>query len=134
MKSLSQITAFVTLASLAQAQAPADAPAYKETVKLFQTNIEGKWTEVVLRKKMIDITFIPEGATDNTWVDYWMDGHYSTEIRSNGLIFFELSMTLHVPKFVDNYYYLIWLSLYNDYLTNLKADGNQYYETYTCTI
>ena len=80
------------------------------------------------------IVFIREGATDNTWVDYWMDGSYSTIIRSDSEIYLELEMILHVPKLEDDYRYMIWFQFENDYLTRLKDDYNQYYESYSCTI
>ena len=125
---------FITLIAVAVAQAPADAPKYNETVKLFTMNQEGKWTGIVIRKKTVDITFIPEGATDNTWVDHWMSGHYSTLIQSDGELYFELSITHHIPSFNSNWYYMIWLQLYDEYLTDLKNDSEDYWESYACTI
>ena len=54
-----------------------------------------------INRKQVNLTFIPEGATDNTWVDYWMNGSYSTLVRSDGDRSWEISMTLHTPTFVD---------------------------------
>lgn len=107
---------------------PTDAPEYTETVKLYSLTQEGKWTGTVTRKKTVPITFIREGATDNTWVDYWMDGQYSTLIISNGEgkegteLEWELQMTLHVPDMKDEYRYMIWFQFFDEYLTNLKDD------------
>lgn len=65
------------------------------------------------------ITFIREGATENTWVDYWMDGTYSTMIVSNGAenkptqYNWELKITLHVPDLKDEYRYMIWFQFFD---------------------
>jgi hypothetical protein len=65
----------------------------------------------------VKLDFIPEGATDNTWVNYWMDGSYSTLIRSAKDYDLEISMTLHVPSFTDQAFYMMWLQLYDEPLT-----------------
>lgn len=93
----------LALITLISAQAPADAPKFIET-----TYIDTK-DNVSVRKKQVNITFIPEGATDNTWVDFWMDGSYSTLIRSDKEIYWEVSMSLHVPTFVPGAFYTVWL-------------------------
>ena len=92
------------------------------------------WNKIVIRKKTTDIVLIPEGATDNTWVDYWMDGHYSTLIRSDNDNYLELSLTLHVPSFKSESWYMIWFSLFDEPLTIQKNDFTNYYETYQCSI
>ncbi len=71
----------------------------QQQVKYNTTNYTEPTTNVKIFKKYTNITFIPQGATDNTWVDYWMDGNYSTLIRSDKQTYFELQMTLHVPNF-----------------------------------
>lgn len=94
--------------SFSWAQVPANAPRYDESVHLYNTNQEGNWTKLVIREKTVNLTFIPEGATDNTWVDHWMDGSYSTLIRSDNLYYFELEMRLHVPYFSSGFLYMLW--------------------------
>ena len=96
---------------------PANAPSYVEQTKLFTINQEGVWNKIVIRKKTSNIVLIPQGATDNTWVDYWMDGHYSTLIRSDNDNYLELSVTLHVPKFTSDSWYMIWFSIFDEPLT-----------------
>ena len=68
---------------------------------------------MTIQKKLVNVTFIPEGATDNTWVDHWMNGSYSTLIRSDKEIYWELSMSLHVPSFTPGAYYMLWLQLFD---------------------
>ena len=63
---------------------------------------------VTIRKKQVNVTFIPEGATDNTWVGHWMEGSYSTLVRSDNQNYWELSMTLHVPSFTPGFIYMLW--------------------------
>ena len=76
------------------------------------------------------ITLIPEGATDNTWVDHWMEGHYATLIRSDGDYYLELKLTLHVPSFKPNSYYMIWFQIFDEPLTKQKDDFIEYFESY----
>lgn len=114
---------------------PANAPVYDEFVELFETTAnEGNWTKVVIREKTVNLTFIPEGATDNTWVDHWMDGSYSTLIRSDNEVYFELQMRLHVPYFSSNFLYMLWHQLYDEKLTLEKDNFTKYYESYTCSV
>lgn len=89
---------------------------------------------MTVRKKQVNVTFIPEGATDNTWVGHWMNGSYSTLVRSDNQNYWELSMTLHVPSFTPGYIYMLWHQMVNPYLTAKKNDFTDYYESYACSV
>lgn len=63
-----------------------------------------------------------------------MDGSYSTLIRSDKQIYWELKMVLHVPQLISGAYYMLWHQIYDEPLSNKKSDYNDYWEDYTCSI
>jgi hypothetical protein len=63
-----------------------------------------------------------------------MNGSYSTLVRSDKEIYWELSMTLNVPFFVPNAFYMLWHQFYSERLTERKDDGQTYWESFACTV
>ena len=115
------------IAVLSNAQAPTNAPQFTETAYEDANYIR-------IRRKQVNVTFIPEGASDQTWVGHWMNGSYSTLVRSDKEIYWELSMTLNVPFFVPNAFYMVWHQFYSESLTERKDDEQTYWESYACTV
>jgi len=50
-----------------------------------------------------------------------MDGSYSTLIRSDKQIYWELKMVLHVPQLISGAYYMLWHQIYDEPLSNKKV-------------
>lgn len=80
------------------------------------------------------ITWIPEGATENTYPGYWLDGSYSTYVTEKGTLDFELEMSLHVPELTLDAMYMNWHQFYDDEETQQQDDDELYWESYACTI